>query len=74
MQSGGSSPRGVELIGYGVNDSPPANGSVWLGAILVAFGPGVPTFAAPSGSVFLRTDGGAGSSLYVMEGTSWAAK
>ncbi len=38
-------------------------------------GPGAPTgTCSPSGSLWLRTDGGAGSTLYVCEGTTWAAK
>ena len=37
-------------------------------------GTGVPTVTAPSGSIFLRTDGGAGTTLYVREGATWTAK
>jgi hypothetical protein len=40
-------------------------------------GAGAPAFAAPIGSLAMRTDGGAGTSLYVNEdgtGTGWVAK
>jgi hypothetical protein len=37
-------------------------------------GYGVPTIPATSGSVFLRKDGGANTSVYVKEGAAWAAK
>ena len=37
-------------------------------------GNGVPTISATAGSVYLRQDGGAGSSLYIREGSSWVAK
>jgi hypothetical protein len=37
-------------------------------------GEGVPTAALPSGSIYLRTDGGAGTTLYVREGAAWTAK
>lgn len=40
-------------------------------------GNGVPAFAAPTGSIFLRRDGGADTTLYVKEtadsSTVWAA-
>lgn len=37
-------------------------------------GAGVPTVTAPAGSTYRRTDGGAGSTFYVREGSSWVAK
>lgn len=37
-------------------------------------GSGVPTFYATTGSIYLRRDGGANTSIYVREGTSWTAK
>lgn len=37
-------------------------------------GTGVPTIPATSGSIYLRTDGGASTSIYVREGSSWTAK
>lgn len=36
-------------------------------------GYGVPTLAAEKGSLYMRLDGGTGSTLYVYEGT-WVAK
>ena len=37
-------------------------------------GTGAPTVTAPDGSLYLRTDGGAGSTLYVRETGAWVAK
>lgn len=37
-------------------------------------GTGVPTMTAPNGSVYLRTDGGPGSTFYVREGGFWIPK
>jgi hypothetical protein len=37
-------------------------------------GSGAPTGLAPNGSIYLRTDGAAGSTLYVRENGVWAAK
>ena len=58
-----------------------AMGDVEVGAnLLFTDGPGVlqgtgaPTQAVPDGSLYLRTDGGAGSSLYVRENGAWVAK
>jgi len=44
------------------------------GITVSTFGTGVPTAALPNGSTFMRTDGGAGSTLYVREGGAWVAK
>ena len=33
-----------------------------------------PTGAATTGSLYLRLDGGANTSVYVMEGSTWTAK
>lgn len=41
----------------------------------VTSGAGAPSGScSPSGSLYLRSDGGAGSTMYVCEGTTWAAK
>lgn len=37
-------------------------------------GDGAPSAAARNGTLYLRRDGGAGSTLYVREGGSWVAK
>jgi hypothetical protein len=37
-------------------------------------GYGVPAIAATPGSLFLRKDGAASTTLYVMVGTTWTAK
>lgn len=53
---------------------------VWVGGLRITAGSGTPEGAvtAPIGSLFLRSDGGAGTSLYVKESgtgnTGWAAK
>jgi len=40
----------------------------------ITTGTGAPSHSAPNGSVYLRTDGGAGSTLYVRETGAWVAK
>lgn len=42
--------------------------------VRVYSGYGVPSLSAGAGSLYLRLDGGAGSSVYVREGSSWTAK
>jgi hypothetical protein len=37
-------------------------------------GNGVPSASVPNGSLYLRMDGGAGSTLYVREVGAWVAK
>lgn len=43
-------------------------------SVKVHSGNGVPTISAGVGSVYLRKDGGAGTSLYVKEASGWVAK
>lgn len=38
------------------------------------WGTGVPTFTPTGRALFIRIDGGAGTSLYVYEGAAWAGK
>jgi hypothetical protein len=40
----------------------------------ITTGTGAPSHSAPDGSLYLRTDGGAGSTLYVREAGAWVAK
>jgi hypothetical protein len=45
----------------------------------IVYGVGVPDLIAPRGTIYLRIDGGAGSTLYIKEtgdglSTGWAAK
>lgn len=40
--------------------------------IHIVAGDGVPSLALPNGSMFLRTDGGAGTTLYVREAGNWS--
>lgn len=40
----------------------------------IFYGAGVPTFTPTGRAIFIRTNGGAGSTLYVWEGAAWAAK
>jgi hypothetical protein len=44
------------------------------GGIRITVGTGVPSVAHPDGSMFIRTDGGAGSALYVRQNGAWVAK
>lgn len=37
-------------------------------------GLGAPTISAPNGSMYVRTDGGVGNTLYIREGAAWVAK
>lgn len=50
------------------------DGAVKVGSVTVTVGTGVPAIAATNGDLFIRTDGGAGSTLYVYEGGAWQAK
>lgn len=43
-------------------------------SIQMLSGTGVPTMSAPNGSVYLRTDGGPGTTFYVREGGFWVPK
>lgn len=49
--------------------------SVTVGTATITSGAGAPTAAAPKGSLYLRTDGGASTTLYINDsGTStWLA-
>jgi hypothetical protein len=38
------------------------------------FGAGAPSFTPPGRALYIRTDGGAGTTLYVYEGASWVGK
>lgn len=40
----------------------------------ITTGTGVPASEQPDGSLYLRSDGGAGSTLYVREAGAWVAK
>ena len=63
---------GVEVTGDVNTDS------ITLGTVSVLTGAGVPNVAAPVGSMYLRTGGGADSTLYIKESgtdaSGWAAK
>jgi hypothetical protein len=67
--------------GFFSNGGPAQAGKfTWSGdaARQILWGAGVPAVAASVGSLWLRTDGGAGSTLYVKESgtgtTGWVAK
>lgn len=40
----------------------------------IFFGTGVPTFTPTGRALFIRLDGGAGTTLYVWQGAAWAGK
>lgn len=40
----------------------------------LSWGNGAPTFTPVGRAIYIRLDGGAGSTLYVWEGAAWAAK
>ena len=44
------------------------------GQIAITVGKGVPASVLPNGNIYLRTDGGAGTTLYVKEAGGWVAK
>jgi hypothetical protein len=50
-----------------------AGGTVGSPAFRILHGTGVPSVSAPDGSIFLRTDGDASTTLYVRAGGSWSA-
>jgi hypothetical protein len=41
---------------------------------VVAWGTGAPAFTPTRRALYIRLDGGANTTLYVWEGTAWAAK
>lgn len=43
-------------------------------AATITSGTGAPTASEPNGSIYLRTDGGTGTTLYVRESGAWVAK
>ena len=63
---------GVEVTGDLDTDS------ITLGTVKILTGSGAPSVSAPVGSLYTRTDGGAGSTLYVKESgtdsSGWVAK
>jgi hypothetical protein len=42
--------------------------------VRILTGSGAPAEIAPDGSIYLRTDGGAGSTFFVREAGAWVAK
>jgi hypothetical protein len=42
--------------------------------VRILTGSGVPTMSAPDGSIYLRSDGGSGTTFYVREAGAWIAK
>lgn len=40
----------------------------------IYFGSGAPTFTPTGRAIYIRTNGGAGTTLYVWEGAAWAGK
>ena len=66
LDLGEVSGRGVRLVD-GILEFTPASARILSGA-------GPPSAAAPDGSLYLRTDGGAGNTLYVREGGAWVPK
>lgn len=65
-------PTGVEVTGDLDTDS------ITLGTVKILTGSGAPNVAAPVGSLYMRTNGGAGETLYVKESgtdaSGWVAK
>ena len=63
---------GVEVTGAVNTDS------ITLGTVEILTGAGAPNVAAPVGSMYLRTDGGGDSTLYIKEtgtdSSGWVAK
>jgi hypothetical protein len=57
-------------LGKNVNETTAGTGA----AAQILTGSGVPTVAATDGSIYLRTDGGAGATLFVRENGAWVAK
>lgn len=64
------------LLAAGTNSAQVKAKSLLLddGTVGIYSGSGIPTINAPVGSLFLRTDGTVGATLYVRESTGWAAK
>ena len=72
---------GTEMLRVSGQGDVRAMGDVEVGADLlftggpnVLQGAGTPTISAPDGSLYLRTDGGVGTTLFVRENGAWVAK
>jgi hypothetical protein len=63
---GDASGGGIRVDAAGIQFAP--------SAVRILSGAGAPTGTAPNGSIYLRTDGGAGTTLYVREAGAWVAK
>lgn len=59
---------------FSVNDLIADKVEVGFNGPQILSGVGAPTVAVPDGSLYLRKDGAAGSTLYVHEAGAWAAK
>jgi len=64
----------VNGAGASVSGNLSVSGSISNGAVSWTHGAGVPTGGCATGSLYTRTGGGAGSTLYVCEAGAWAAK
>jgi hypothetical protein len=78
----GGAGGGLNLSGSAASGTTPgaAGGTIALTAVgssaapHILCGNGVPASTTPNGSLYLRMDGGAGSTLYVRESGAWVAK
>ncbi len=50
------------------------DGTLTLGSVTISTGTGTPSGGCTTGSLFLRSDGASGTTLYVCESSVWSAK
>jgi len=58
----------------GALDSFVVAGTLTIGSVTISTGTGAPSGGCTTGSLFLRTDGGSSTTLYVCESSAWSAK
>ena len=56
------------------DDSFVVAGTLTISSVTVSTGTGAPSGGCTTGSLFLRTDGGTNTTLYVCESSAWSAK
>lgn len=56
------------------DDSFVVAGTLTIGSVTISTGTGAPSGGCTTGSLFLRTDGGSSTTLYVCESSAWSAK
>lgn len=62
--------KAIQAVGIGIS---PAAGTALASVPTMTSGTGVPNHTAPNGSIYLRTDGAAATTIYVRAAGAWTA-